>query len=139
MIRRGQAFPATTKMSHDRESLPLDLPQRYPVLPRGAARLYPGTRAFHYFEHHTATIRGVQIGHDLPGAACSDNHLIGGWIEPSSGEVVARVQVPPGRQTLDVPPLLVDLALLVTSEPDRLHLRRAGSDPTSHVREGGTP
>jgi len=111
-----------------------DLVRAYGLLSSTVAAAY-----LHHFQHHTAAIRGVQITLDLPGGPRSDSELDGAWIKPSSGEVVERVQVLPGRQTLDVPPLLVDLALLVTSEPDRLHLRRATSNPTSHVREGGTP
>jgi hypothetical protein len=111
-----------------------DLVRAYGLLSSAAAAVY-----LHHSDNHVTAVRGVQITLDLPASAGSFGTLVGKWIEPSSGDLLARMQVPPGRQTLDVPPLLVDLALLVTSKPDRLHLRRAGSDPTSHVREGGTP
>jgi Domain of unknown function (DUF5060) len=111
-----------------------DLVRAYGLLSSTAAAVY-----LHHFDNHVTAVRGVQITLDLPVSAGSYGTLVGNWIEPSSGDLLARVQVPPGRQTLDMPPLLVDLALLVTSEPDRLHLRRAGFDPTSPVHEGGTP
>jgi Domain of unknown function (DUF5060) len=75
---------------------------------------------FHHFENHTVAVQDAKITLDLPGPAPAPRHLIGAWIDPSSGDVLAHVQVPPGLQTLDVPPFTIDLALWVTSEPGRL-------------------
>jgi hypothetical protein len=73
----------------------------------------------HHFETHASAVYGAKITVDLPTATTAGRLLVGEWIDPSSGDVIARVQVPPGRQTMDVPPFTVDLALLVTSDPNR--------------------
>lgn len=57
---------------------------------------------------------------DLPQVTDSTAELSGAWIEPASGNVLARLRLPPGRQTLEVWPFTVDVALLITAEPDRL-------------------
>jgi uncharacterized protein DUF5060 len=70
----------------------------------------------HHFENHTTSTPDATITLELPGTAPSTHTLIGAWIDPASGAVIAHVQVPPGRQTLAVPPFTVDLALVVSSD-----------------------
>jgi hypothetical protein len=72
----------------------------------------------HHFKEHTTKVHGAKITLELPGKSGGSGMLVGEWIEPSTGNVVLRVRVPPGQQTLDVPPFTVDLALLVTREQD---------------------
>lgn len=69
----------------------------------------------HHYRDHTSAVHGTAITLDLPDAATLTTTLIGEWIEPSTGNVLARVPLPPGRRSLDVPPFTVDLALLVTA------------------------
>lgn len=69
----------------------------------------------HHYRDHTSAVHGTAITLDLPDAATLTTTLIGEWIEPSTGNVLARVPLPPGRRRLDVPPFTVDLALLVTA------------------------
>jgi hypothetical protein len=98
-----------------------DLVRAYGLLSSATAAVY-----LHHFDNHVTAVRGVQITLDLPVSAGSYGTRVGNWIEPSSGDLLARVQVPPGRQRLGVPPFRVDLALLITSERDQLHLKPAG-------------
>ena len=91
----------------------------------------------HHAEDHAIAVRDVRITLDLPDPTGPTDELVGAWIEPSSGEVVARVRVPMGRQTLDVPPFSADLALLVAVEPARLRPAHACGDrlPQAHKSE----
>ncbi len=93
----------------------------------------------HHFKDHTTAVSDQWITIDLPGVAHSTTKLLGEWIEPSTGNVLARAQLTPGRQKLDVPPFTVDLALLVTPERDRLQLKRAGTDRAPHAPEVEKP
>jgi hypothetical protein len=69
----------------------------------------------HHFNNHTSAVHRTKITIDFPGSEKPTKELIGEWIEPSSGRVLKRVRVRPGRQTLDVPSFIVDLAFLITS------------------------
>ncbi|MCI0591198.1 MAG: DUF5060 domain-containing protein [Gammaproteobacteria bacterium] len=90
-----------------------DLVRAYGLLSSRVATAY-----LHHFKDHTTAMRGVKITLRLPGAKRSTAELDGEWIDPSSGNVLGRVKLPPGRQTLDVPPFPVDLALLITLQRD---------------------
>ena len=89
----------------------------------------------HHFEDHDTVVTGMKLTLDLPSAARSTVDLVGEWIEPASGKLIARVRVPPGHRKLDVPPFTVDLALAVTAERERLQLQRAGTDRAPHASE----
>jgi hypothetical protein len=75
----------------------------------------------HHFDNHNSAVHGVKITLDFPRHDGPMNELVGEWIEPSSGNLLRRVPILPGRQTLEVPPFAVDLALLVTSQHGRMH------------------
>jgi hypothetical protein len=75
----------------------------------------------HHFNNHASTVHETKITIDYPGSEKPTKELLGEWIEPSTGRVLARVRVLPGRQTLDVPPFTVDLALLITSRHGQTH------------------
>jgi hypothetical protein len=66
----------------------------------------------HHIIDHSTPIRGLKITLDLP-EAHSNAKLVADWINPSDGKVLLRTRVPPGRQTLVVPPFNIDLALQV--------------------------
>ncbi len=67
----------------------------------------------HHFANHAVPVRNLKITLNLPAAARSKTDLVAEWMEPSTGNVLGRARVSPGRQTLAVPPFSVDLALLV--------------------------
>ena len=69
----------------------------------------------HHFNGHTSAVHRTKITIDFPHSEKPTKKLFGEWIEPSTGRVLTRVRVLPGRQALDVPPFTVDLALLITS------------------------
>jgi Domain of unknown function (DUF5060) len=69
----------------------------------------------HHFQNHTTTASGITIELDLPAQSGAKLPLTGRWIDPATGNVVGQVSLGSGRQTLQVPPFLIDLALLVTS------------------------
>ena len=71
----------------------------------------------HHFEDHVSAVEGVKIALDVPATGGSSEALVGEWIDPATGDVLARVEISPGRRTLDVPPFRVDLALLISSPP----------------------
>jgi hypothetical protein len=68
----------------------------------------------YHFSNHTSVVHGTKITIDFTRPDEPTNELVGEWIEPSTGRVLTRARVLPGRQTLDVPPFTIDLALLVT-------------------------
>jgi hypothetical protein len=67
----------------------------------------------HRFDNHTSAAHRTKITIDFSDKPTKE--LFGEWIEPSTGRVLTRVRVLPGRQTLEVPPFTVDLALLISS------------------------
>ena len=69
----------------------------------------------HHFNNHTSAVKQTKITIEFPRSKKPTKELFGEWIEPSTGRVLTRVRVLPRRQTLDVPPFTVDLALLITS------------------------
>jgi len=69
----------------------------------------------HRFNNHTSAVHGTRITIEFARSEEPTKKLFGEWIEPSTGRVLKRVRVLPGRQALDVPPFTVDLALLITS------------------------
>lgn len=90
------------------------------VFPPGRARGYgllSGRVAavyLHHMNNHTTLLQKAKIAIDLPSDALAAKKGLGEWIEPSSGDVLAKVEVLPGQRTLNVPPFAVDLALLIT-------------------------
>lgn len=80
-----------------------------------------GAAYLHHFANHTTPISEAQITLDLPPTPCRNGKLCAEWIEPATGNVLACLLISPGRQTLTVPSFTVDMALLVTSKPERLH------------------
>ena len=89
----------------------------------------------HHFKDHDTVVSGMKLTLDLPSAVRSTGELVGEWIEPATGKLLARVRVPSGHRKLDVPPFTVDLALAVTAERERLQLQRAGTDRAPHASE----
>jgi len=87
----------------------------------------------HHFEDHDTVISGMKLTLNIPSAIRSTGELVGEWIEPATGKLLARVRVHPGRQKLEVPPFTVDLALLVTPKRNRLQLQRAGAYRAPHA------
>ena len=68
----------------------------------------------HHFENHDTSMSNVKITLDLPGSEDVKDKLTGEWIDPSTGHVIANVQISAENQTLDVPAFNIDIALLVT-------------------------
>ncbi|MCC7355349.1 MAG: DUF5060 domain-containing protein, partial [Anaerolineae bacterium] len=68
----------------------------------------------HHFRDHSNAVRGLTITLDVPGGDRS-KPLTGEWLDPSTGNVLGRVSLSAGHQTLAVPSFSIDLALLVTS------------------------
>jgi hypothetical protein len=91
----------------------------------------------HHAEDHSLVVPSVQITLALPTPQHPTDDLVGTWIEPSSGAVVARLRLPPGRQTLEVPPFSVDLSLLVAVAANRLRPIGADSNPTPQAHHTG--
>jgi 4-amino-4-deoxy-L-arabinose transferase-like glycosyltransferase len=69
----------------------------------------------HHFENHNTLKNNVKITLDLPSSGHSGDELMGKWIDPATGEVLASIHVSTGHQTLHVPPFTVDIALIATS------------------------
>jgi hypothetical protein len=88
-----------------------DSVRAYGLLSKTAAAAY-----IHHFEDHVTTLRDIKITFDIFDHSSSKKKFYGEWIDPSTGSVIARVEVPPGRQTLDVPSFAVDLALLIINQ-----------------------
>jgi Domain of unknown function (DUF5060) len=71
----------------------------------------------HHAADHATPVRDVKITLDVSDARQSDQR-VAEWIDPSTGHKLGCVGVHEARPTLDVPPFTIDLALLVTSQPD---------------------
>lgn len=67
----------------------------------------------HYPDHNTAA-RGITLQLDLSSFSNANGPLVGQWIDPATGNLLALVPLQVGRQTVPVPEFKVDLALLVT-------------------------
>ena len=87
-----------------------------------------GAVYLHHFENHTDMLRDLKITINLPHSIDSKTGLIGEWIDPTTGKIIRRVELASGKRSLEVPPFIIDLALLVTSKYDRVHLKNIGSD-----------
>ncbi len=84
-----------------------------PTLIRGYALVSPNVAAFylHHAADHTTLAENAELSFDF--SLLGHSQLIGEWIDPATGTVVSRVNVPPHLATLQVPPFKVDLALSV--------------------------
>ena len=69
----------------------------------------------HHFNNHSSAVHRTKITIEFSPVKRPTKELFGEWIEPSTGRMLTRVRLLPGRQTLAVPPFTVDLALLITS------------------------
>ncbi len=69
----------------------------------------------HDGENRAQAVMGETIQLDIPTPRRLTGRLSGEWIDPSRGDTLARVALRPGRQKIDVPPFIVDLALLVST------------------------
>ncbi len=65
----------------------------------------------HAFTNHQSQTSGITITIDTKNAGYAT------WIEPATGRVLATGKVFVGRQTLTVPPFLIDVALKISSSP----------------------
>ncbi len=65
----------------------------------------------HAFTNHQSQTSGISITIESKTAGYAT------WIEPATGRVLATGKVSAGRQTLTVPPFLIDAALKVSSSP----------------------
>ncbi len=65
----------------------------------------------HAFTNHQSQTSGTSITIELKTAGYAT------WIEPATGRVLATGKVLTGRQTLTVPPFLIDVALKISSSP----------------------
>ncbi len=54
----------------------------------------------HHVENHATPVDNAEIGFDFPSNARAG--LVGEWIDPATGAVVARLKIPPGPHTLKV-------------------------------------
>jgi hypothetical protein len=64
----------------------------------------------HHFASHDTDAKGVKLTLDVPKAGK------GCWYSPETGEVLGRMDVAEGRQTLEAPAFKIDAALLVAAE-----------------------
>jgi hypothetical protein len=64
----------------------------------------------HHWKGHDSPVRGARVTLDVPVAAKAY------WISPENAAILASADVPAGRQTLEVPEFVIDIALLVTPD-----------------------
>jgi len=87
-----------------------------------------------YLQHaanHTERVEKAEISFDF--STLGHQQLIGEWIDPAKGVVLARVKVPPRLCSLPVPPFQVDIALLVSPKSYKLEVERFRA-PSSRSR-----
>ncbi len=73
-----------------------------------------------YLQHaasHTTLAQQAEISLDF--SSMSQPRLVGEWIDPATGDVLSRVQIPARSLTLPVPPFKVDVAFLAKPDPAR--------------------
>ncbi|GIX07941.1 MAG: hypothetical protein KatS3mg115_2344 [Candidatus Poribacteria bacterium] len=64
----------------------------------------------HHFADHRSPIEGLRLTLEVPRAATAY------WYDPATAKILGAFEVTKGRQSLEVPPFLVDLALLITPD-----------------------
>lgn len=67
----------------------------------------------HHFSDHSTVTRDLRIALDLPAPLRAAPALVGDWIDPATGNVMAGRHIAAGTTWLDVPPFTIDLALLL--------------------------
>ena len=112
----------------------------YGLVSKHAAGVY-----VQHADNHTAPVEHAEIIFDF--SPFGHQQLIGEWIDPATGAMVSRVKVQPGIAKLQVPPFIVDIALLISSDGAPLSLLRetdaGGNDcqrsdlARSHSHAGG--
>jgi hypothetical protein len=68
----------------------------------------------HHAENHTASASG-RLLLSLPDTGNAGS-FVGHWIDPATGNQLGTVVLAEGQQNIDIPPFVVDLALLATQE-----------------------
>jgi len=68
-----------------------------------------GRKAHHRWDHARGAVRGLEVVVDVPLAAT------GYWYDPRNANVLGRIDLAAGRQTLKAPAFEIDLALLITA------------------------
>jgi hypothetical protein len=64
----------------------------------------------HHFENHDNPIRGVSITLDVP------KNAVGYWYSPENAAILKSAELKQGRNTIEVPEFVVDIALLITPD-----------------------
>jgi len=84
-----------------------------PTLVRGYALVSTNSAGF-YLQHaanHTTPVENAEVSFDF--SPLGHQPLIGEWIDPATGAVVSRVNVPTRPTKLQVPPFKIDIVLSV--------------------------
>lgn len=68
----------------------------------------------HHFENHAEAVHNLRMTPDLPNSPESKTGFLGEWIDPSTGKPLQRLNIPASQHELEVPPFVVDIALLIT-------------------------
>lgn len=99
---------------------------------RCAELVQPGMQVHHQWDHERGQVAGLQVTIDVPQAAT------GYWYNPVDANILARVAVPAGSQTLTAPPFSIDLALLITAAepPDIDHDGLPNDEDTDDDNDG---
>jgi len=93
---------------------PISVSSAVPIRAYGLTSNVNAAAYLHHVGDHTSVVRDAKITLELPNTARLG--LIGQWIDPSKGSVLASVKISPGSHTVQVPPFNVDLALLVSAK-----------------------
>lgn len=93
----------------DRRIRPAEIEISDPLRVRGYALSSPTIYSayLHAFTDHTNPTSGISITFDSPTAGLAE------WIDPASGALLGSVNTSAGRQILDVPDFITDVALVI--------------------------
>ncbi len=114
-VKAMQDFAA--RLDRDVRMAPVHVSEHNVVRAYGLASTERAGVYLHHFADHQRAVTNLTVTLEVPKAAK------GYWYSPENAAILRRIEVGAGRQTLPVPPFVVDLALLITPDgpPDVDH------------------
>ncbi|HID30846.1 MAG TPA: DUF5060 domain-containing protein [Desulfobacterales bacterium] len=96
------------RLDKDVKMVPATVSQPDQVRAYGLASSNRAAIYLHHFKDHTKEVRDVTVTFDAPIAAK------GYWYSTENAAILGTFDVPAGKETFEIPPFIVDLALLIT-------------------------
>lgn len=109
----------SSQLDEDVRMAPISVGSLSSVRAYGLVSSNIGAIYLHHAENHTSPADNVEVSFDF--SALPRTKLAGEWIDPGTGEVLSRADVPASLAALRVPPFKVDIALLIKPSQQTSH------------------